>query len=272
MERRGASDERIDRVLADIVQPADYVKWEYLSRQRLLAAGIVASQGTRAARILDIGCGHGALSLTLSESTGFDIVALDLVPDRVATVRSKQQARSPANARLRLLVANAQVLPFRPETFDAIVATEVLEHVDEPDRMLREVHRALRPGGRFFMTTPNAGALPYRILRYLPDAAVRKLAASLTQSNLHPELLGGPGEPATAGHPDQHRREGFTLREVEALGKRCGLYMLVGYTYRIPLPDRVMGAAPRRFSRSLARLGAHPLPLGLQLYAEFAKP
>jgi hypothetical protein len=48
--------------------------------------------------------------------------------------------------------------------------------------------------------------------------------------------------------------------------------MLVGYTYRIPLPDRMMEVlTPRTLSRSIAALGTRPLPLGLQVYAEFAR-
>src|SRR5881296_1356992 len=74
--------------------------------------------------------------------------------------------------------------PVRDESFDAVVATEVLEHLDEPGRMLSEATRVLRPGGRFFMTTPNAQALPYRILRFLPHAMVSRLAASMTQKML----------------------------------------------------------------------------------------
>ena len=121
------------------------------------------------------------------------------------------------------------------------------------------------------MTTPNAQALPYRILRFLPDAAVSRLAASMTQQTLHPELLHDHAPGGSAGHPDRHRREGFTLREIAVLGSRAGLRMGVAYTYRIPLPDRVMNITPRSLSRSVAHLGTRPLPLGLQLYAEFTK-
>ncbi len=270
---RTSGEDRIDRVLIDLIQPSDYVKWEYFSRQRLLATGMVASRPAVRTQVLDIGCGHGALSLTLSESAGFDVVAMDVLEARVSSVRAKKAMRDPtAAARVRVVRANAESLPFRDESFDAVAATEVLEHVDEPDRMLSEARRVLRPGGRFFMTTPNAQALPYRVLRFLPDAAVSRLAASMTQETLHPDLLhdhhAAGGDPR---HPDRHRREGFTLRELEVLGVRAGLRMGVAYTYRIPLPDRLMKITPRALSRSLARLGTRPLPLGLQLYAEFTK-
>ncbi|HTD53281.1 MAG TPA: methyltransferase domain-containing protein [Thermoanaerobaculia bacterium] len=41
------------------------------------------------------------------------------------------------------------------ETFDAVVAVEVLEHVEDDESFVREVHRVLKPGGTFLMTTPN---------------------------------------------------------------------------------------------------------------------
>jgi SAM-dependent methyltransferase len=44
-------------------------------------------------------------------------------------------------------------------TFDRVVAVEVLEHVDADDMFVREVHRVLKPGGAFLMTTPNGDAL-----------------------------------------------------------------------------------------------------------------
>ena len=273
MESRTPAEERIDRVLRDLVRPSDYVKWEYFSRQRLLARGIVGSRQMLRMRVLDIGCGHGALSLTLAESAGCDVVAMDVLESRVRSVKARKATRDPdAAARVRIVRADAESLPFRDESFDAVAATEVLEHLDEPGRMLSEARRVLRPAGRFFMTTPNSEALPYRLLRFLPESAVSRLAASLTQETLHPELLHDHAAAAGSSvHPDRHRREGFTLRELGRLGARAGLRMAVAYTYRIPIPDRVMQVTPRALSRSVATLGTRPLPLGLQLYAEFAK-
>src|SRR2546426_1038697 len=77
--------------------------------------------------------------------------------------------------------------------------------------------------------------------------------------------------PCSSGDPDRHRREGFTLQELGRLAAQAGLRMAGAYTYRIPIPDRVMQVTPRTLSRSVATLGTRPLPLGLQLYAEFTK-
>ena len=70
------------------MQPADYVRWEYLSRQRLLATQIASFRDHPPARVLDIGCGNGALSMTLSEAAGFDLIAMDILPIRTGAIAS----------------------------------------------------------------------------------------------------------------------------------------------------------------------------------------
>ena len=57
------------------------------------------------------------------------------------------------------VLGDGQALPFADATFDAIVATEVIEHVRYPFRLLREIRRTLKRTGRVLLSTPNA-AIP----------------------------------------------------------------------------------------------------------------
>jgi len=55
-------------------------------------------------------------------------------------------------------------LPFRPESFDLIVAGELIEHLIDQESFLRECYRLLRPGGRLVLTTPNLSFSINRLL------------------------------------------------------------------------------------------------------------
>jgi 2-polyprenyl-3-methyl-5-hydroxy-6-metoxy-1,4-benzoquinol methylase len=50
-------------------------------------------------------------------------------------------------------------LPFPPDSFDAVFCAEVIEHLLDPETMVRECHRVLRPSGIFFVTTPYHGLI-----------------------------------------------------------------------------------------------------------------
>jgi len=56
-------------------------------------------------------------------------------------------------------VADLRRLPFKDSEFDSILSTQVLEHIDDTDRVLREFHRVLKPGGYLCITVPFIGRL-----------------------------------------------------------------------------------------------------------------
>src|SRR5207248_1367135 len=107
-------------------------------------------------RVLDLGCRYGALTRTYAE--GNEVVGVDV--DREAL----QEA-----AKLGIETRWADVdeaLPFPGASFDVVVAGELLEHVRDPERLMGEVSRLLRPGGTFVGSVPNAFRLKNR-LRFL---------------------------------------------------------------------------------------------------------
>jgi SAM-dependent methyltransferase len=96
-----------------------------------------------AQRILDVGCGSAWLAEHFNDYTG-----LDGSPEAVA--------EAAAQGRHVLLASVADPLPFEGASFDGVVLKDLLEHVEDPVFVVREVARVLRPGGRVFASSPDA--------------------------------------------------------------------------------------------------------------------
>jgi len=91
-------------------------------------------------RILDIGCGTGHLTAQIAES-GARVVGVDRSPEMVNAARN-------AYRNLQFEVMDARDLPYHNE-FDAVFSNATLHWIREPERVIRSVQNALRPGGRF---------------------------------------------------------------------------------------------------------------------------
>ncbi|OGD79204.1 hypothetical protein A2368_00480 [Candidatus Collierbacteria bacterium RIFOXYB1_FULL_49_13] len=100
-------------------------------------------------RVLDLGCGYHAnflnsISTNIQHGTGIDLAV-----------------GRPARPNLQLLSLSTDAkLPFKNASFDVITALAIIEHVEHPHTMLREVYRLLRPGGKLLLTTPSLYGKP----------------------------------------------------------------------------------------------------------------
>src|SRR6185295_15793769 len=101
----------------------------------------------RGARVLDAGCGR-SLFTEIRPDWPFAIVAADV---EHALLRERR-AEFPG---VHWVVAGAHPLPFRDESFDAVFAGELIEHLVDPREGLAEFGRVLRGGGVLILTTPN---------------------------------------------------------------------------------------------------------------------
>jgi SAM-dependent methyltransferase len=125
---------------------------------------LAAAELAGARRILDIGCGDGQVS-RLAASLGAElVVGVDPTWNQVRV--AQQRGGGPSYLR-----AGAAALPFSDETFDAVVACLVFEHIRDVDDAIAEVARVLVPGGRFcfflnhpLLQTPNSGWIDDQVL------------------------------------------------------------------------------------------------------------
>ncbi len=96
--------------------------------------------------VLDVACGPGILSAAIAKSAR-DVVAFDLTPEMLK--KAAQRCAGLGNVSFR--EGNANELPFADAGFDAAVTRLSVHHFDRPGRVMSEIFRVLRPGGRFVM-------------------------------------------------------------------------------------------------------------------------
>lgn len=135
------ADDRVDRYSAT-----------NRARQEVLLNGLAGY--TQGRRLLDVGCGDGQLLETAKESP-WDGRGIDLSEAAIA-ICVKQGLRA---SRLDFFDASLDA-----ERFDAIVMSELLEHVQAPGRFLQRAEALLASGGILYLTTPNFGSAARRLL------------------------------------------------------------------------------------------------------------
>jgi len=104
--------------------------------------------------VLDIGCLNGNFYNFIQEK-GFNIrsfTGIDHSPDLIALAKK----RFP---RHNWQISDCYSLPFKNETFDVVTAMEILEHLDEPERLLQEMKRVTKTNGSIIITVPNCNII-----------------------------------------------------------------------------------------------------------------
>jgi ubiquinone/menaquinone biosynthesis C-methylase UbiE len=108
-------------------------------------------------RILDVGCGTGTAEVKLSRLrlTQIDLVAVDLLPDRVLVAQAAARAH---NMEARFAAADACALPFASGSFDSVFCVAVLQHIGDVRKAVSEMARVTRAEGRIVAVEPDNSA------------------------------------------------------------------------------------------------------------------
>ena len=100
------------------------------------------SQFPKNSRILDVGCGNGDFALELLK-LGFDVCGIDLSKCEVLKERHK------------IVDLQHDRYPYPDNYFDVVFSKSVIEHLRDPDYLIDEAHRVLKPGGTFICLAPS---------------------------------------------------------------------------------------------------------------------
>lgn len=125
-------------------------------------------------QVLEIGCGDGALSGLIYKTFKCNITGLD--PAQEGINFSKEKFRD-LNYRGSFIVADGYSFPFESGSFDIVLCCDVIEHLQKPDAMVKEMHRLIKSGGKGIITTPvRTNEIPddkFHVTEFYPSELVQ---------------------------------------------------------------------------------------------------
>jgi SAM-dependent methyltransferase len=166
----------------------DAVAYDALSRLLLGSfsgriATDVAAVAPDGARVLEVGCGPGHLSIRLAGQHGLEVTGLDLDPAMIGRARANADRRGNRDqSRPSFLVGDVASLAFHDGSFDLVVSTLSMHHWADPTAGLAEIGRVLRRGGRALVWDFRPGVRPHPFgprHAHLPDPAQHARGAPL---------------------------------------------------------------------------------------------
>jgi dolichol-phosphate mannosyltransferase len=130
--------------------------------------------------VLDVGCGTSRIVVDLPAAVGLDI--------------AYRKLRWLRRLHPRVIQATCTTLPFPDGSFDAVINSEVIEHVADDAGILREMHRILRPGGTLILGTPDYARRLWLVLEWIygkimPGAYAHEHITRFTRRTLHQRLV-----------------------------------------------------------------------------------
>ena len=197
-------------------------------RQALMLSGILRDMAG-SALVLDVGCGDGsALAAAAAANPAHRFAGLDWSVDALRQARARGLSVMRGSVSPRLPVAD--------DAADAVIMSELIEHLVDPDGAIAEVRRVLRPGGSLLLSTPNLAAW-YN--RGLLAVGIQPVFSEVSLTG----VFGRPGR-VVAGHLRLFTRRALT-EFLTASGFRC--VTVAGARYHdVPRP---LGPLDRAFCR-----------------------
>jgi SAM-dependent methyltransferase len=136
----------LEKQVYDIESKVEAEHWWFAGRRQLFANEIARANISQNSLILDVGVGSGSNLRMLAEMEFPHVIGLDPNPDVVRICQDKGFAS--------VRQGSLCDLPFSSESFDLVLATDVIEHVQDDVAALKEIYRVLRPGGYVLIAVP----------------------------------------------------------------------------------------------------------------------
>lgn len=135
--------QQIEKLLGSFPEVTKYEYTEEACSQRGEARALFLAKlfpNTSHKKILELGCSDAMTSLSL-KNKGFNPVALDIIDQRLTVAK---------NSGVPFIESSAENMPLENQSIDFVFSYNALEHFVDPEKVLTEIHRILKPGGYFY--------------------------------------------------------------------------------------------------------------------------
>lgn len=162
-------------------------------------------------KVLDVGCGNGNISLAVG-SLGYQVTGLDISEESVDSASKRNTLQN-----VQFVCGDAESLADLAE-YDAVICSEVLEHLDHPELLVRQLSTSLETGKLLIITVPNGYGPRELLVTRMVIALEKKGAGKLVA--LVKKMLGYKGYTVQSSNPDLTHVQFFTRESLSSLISR----------------------------------------------------
>jgi ubiquinone/menaquinone biosynthesis C-methylase UbiE len=197
----------------------------------------------RGKQVLDVGCGPGRFAIAFASEGAAGVTATDISSQVLTRARRRSEEASVAG-RITFCVGDAERLPYRTGTFEAVSCMQTFVHLPNPEQAAREMFRVCRHGGRFVATATNqdrswawrypSAATAEFLFERLPDDLRARVLQLVSSSRLSKALRlnGGLSAPHRGFSMSAFRglfsTAGFVVKEELAMGHPAVFFFISG--------------------------------------------
>ena len=201
--------------MKNFVNYTGYTRIEDLKRLKFIQDAVFNLKRNKL-EIIEVGCGNGHISYQLARN-GFQVKGVDISPDAITQARSNYQ-----DANLSFEVIQAEQLGIG-KTYDVVVMSEVMEHLNDPYSVLGVIAKMIKPDGIVVITVPN-GFGPREVFVTKPIQKIFKGESSFARMlQGFKNVLGYKGVTIQSSNQNLTHIQFFSFRDLNALADKNDL-------------------------------------------------
>ena len=189
----------------------------YTDQKRLHFISSMLKQSiTEGAEVLDIGCGNGIITRSLGHA-GFNVLGVDVSDKAIEKARLLNKLSN-----VRFEVRSAEQLVADGQQYEAIICSEVLEHLHQPDNLLKVLRKILKENGILIVTVPNGKGGRELLVTKPVQAIMKHFPYCWKMLNNLKRMLGYKGTTVQSDADDLSHVQFFTIESLSALASSGG--------------------------------------------------